>query len=174
NFRTTLLNTTPKLLTKIVANTITKEYTISEEQQSFLQNRSKINALFIDKQIPEKSIENNNPACMCFVGLTKAFDREMCDPRSLVAITRDINTDNETEIKVEDQLISEVDIKSGIRQRDSLSQLLFSLLMDKIEETKNVGRGYGLGRQQIKILCYADDPILIPDNKVDTALVECL
>ena len=46
-----------------------------EEQQGFRQNRSTTDAIFIVRQIAEKSIEFNHTAYFCFVDLTNAFDR---------------------------------------------------------------------------------------------------
>jgi len=46
---------------------------ISEEQQEFRFNRSTVDAIFILRQMIEKSIEFNKPLFVCFVDLTKTF-----------------------------------------------------------------------------------------------------
>ena len=57
------------------------------------------------------------------------------------------------------------DIKTGIRQGDSLSPLLFNVLMDRIiYNVKNVNHGYRMGNNYIKIVCYAADAVLIADS----------
>jgi hypothetical protein len=46
-----------------------------EEQQGFRKNRSTIDAIFIVRQIAENTTEFNRTAYLCFIDLTKAFDR---------------------------------------------------------------------------------------------------
>jgi Reverse transcriptase (RNA-dependent DNA polymerase) len=56
----------------------------------------------------------------------------------------------------------------GIRQGDSLSPLLFNLIMDEIIlQVKNLNRGYRMGEEIISIVCYADDAILIAESEDD-------
>jgi len=57
-----------KLFTKIICDIIS-------EQQEFRKNRSTTDAIFIIRQIVEKSIEYEKPTYMCFIELSKAFDR---------------------------------------------------------------------------------------------------
>ena len=71
----TLLNTTLKLLTKVTLSKLLQYTQPREEQQGFWRNQSTTDAIFIVRQIAEKSIEFNHMAYMCFVDLTKAFDR---------------------------------------------------------------------------------------------------
>ena len=71
----TLMNSTTKLFTKLILNQLLKHISPREEQQGFRKNRSTMDAIFIVRQIVEKAIEFNKPAYLCFVDLTKAFDR---------------------------------------------------------------------------------------------------
>jgi hypothetical protein len=71
----TLLNSIRKVLTKILSTKIIERVGISEEQQGFYQNRSTVDAIFIIRQLAEKSIEFNKPPYTCFVDLKQAFDR---------------------------------------------------------------------------------------------------
>lgn len=48
---------------------------MNEEQHGFLRNKSRMVAIFILKQIIEKSNEYNTRAFFCFIDLTEAFDR---------------------------------------------------------------------------------------------------
>lgn len=57
---------------------------------------------------------------------------------------------------------------NGIRQGDNLSLILFNLIMNEIiKEVRTSGSGYGLGKQRIKIACYADDTVIISEDKDD-------
>jgi hypothetical protein len=71
----TLLNTTLKLFTKVILNKLLQYIEPREEQQGFRKNRSTTDAIFIVRQIAEKSIEFNHTAYMYFIDLTKAFDK---------------------------------------------------------------------------------------------------
>jgi len=63
------------VFTGILKERLKTPITNREEQQGFRQNRSTTDAIFIIKQLKEKSIEFNTPAYVCFIDLTKAFDR---------------------------------------------------------------------------------------------------
>ncbi|TGZ53411.1 hypothetical protein DBV15_01470 [Temnothorax longispinosus] len=47
----------------------------NEEQMEYQRNRSTTDAIYVIRQIVEKAIKYNSPAFMCFVDLSKAFDR---------------------------------------------------------------------------------------------------
>lgn len=71
----TLLKSSMKLFIRILGRDFIGEIELSEEQQDFRKNRSTIDAIFIVRQITEKALEFNKPAYLCFIDLTKAFDR---------------------------------------------------------------------------------------------------
>ena len=123
----------------------------------------------------KNSIEFNKPAFFCFVDLTKAFDKVQLkdaiallqkrnvDERIITAV-KNLNTNNTTCIKNNSEMSKKLQVSSGIRQGDSLSPILFNLIMDEIiNDTKGAARGYML-KEEIKIVCYADDAVLISDN----------
>jgi hypothetical protein len=77
------------------------------------------------------------------VDLKKAFDRvrltDVIDclrekevPEQIVRIIKELNTDTIAQIKSNNQTSSPITITNGIRQGDSLSPLLFSLIIYKI------------------------------------------
>lgn len=152
---------------------------ISEEQQGFRPNRSTIDAVFILRQMIEKSIEFQKPLFLCFVDLKKAFDRvriadiidilqEHRTPVNYINVIKELNKNNRTQIKTSQGLTEQGPILTGIRQGDCLSPFLFNLIMDRIiNDVKKVCGGYRMGLRSIKILCYADDVILIADNEDD-------
>ena len=85
----------------------------------------------------------------------------------IIAAVQMLNTSNTTSIKVNSELSKKLKVSSGIRQGDSLSPILFNTIMDEIiKDVKDAGRGYELW-QEIKIVCYADDAVLISDNEDD-------
>lgn len=86
--------------------------------------------------------------------LTKPFDRvRLADILKLLrfrnitpgvrAIIKEMNINNCTFVRAENQLTRKIPIHTGIRQGDSLSPILFNMVMDVIiREVKPAGRGY--------------------------------
>lgn len=61
-----------------------------------------------------------------------------------------------------------IPMASGITQSDSLSLILFNLIMDEIiKEVKTAREGVKLGRKGIKIVCYADDAVITSEDEDD-------
>ena len=55
--------------------------------------------------------------------------------------------------------------KTGLKQGDSLSPILFNLALQKvIQSVQNVPSGIKSGKEQLNILAYADDIVLIGKN----------
>lgn len=136
-----------KLLTSILATELSSIVLLHEEQQVF--RRSTMDAIFILWQIAEKALEYYTPAYLCFIDLTKAFDRvkledilnifrEKNAPKNIIRIIRDLNTNNTTQFRVGNRLTREIKTYLGIKQGDSLSPMLFNLIMDKIMEAVRV------------------------------------
>lgn len=48
---------------------------------------------------------------------------------------------------------------------DSLSSLIFKLIMDEIISKVEKRRGYKMGEQEIQIICYTDDTIIMKNNE---------
>jgi predicted oxidoreductase len=121
------------LLTRIIANAISSIVLISDK---IIQQRPC--SSFI-RQIREKAIEYNTSAYLCFIDLTKAFDRiklndvvNALQKKNTPQRIKDLNTGNITQLKVNETLTKEIATTSGIRQRDSLSPLLLNTIMDGI------------------------------------------
>lgn len=140
-----------------------------------------MDVIFIVRQIAEKAIEYDKPTFMCFVDLTKAFDRvrltirDVADilrgedtPEEIVQVIESLNFNTTTQIRVNNSLTEEVPIITGIRQGDSLSPQLFNLVIHKIiAEVKKAGRRYRTHKGELTVLCYTDDAVLISENFKD-------
>jgi len=59
-----------------------------------------------------------------------------------------------------------VSISTGIRQGESLSPVIFNLIMyEIIKDVQKAGHGYRTNTGEITILCYADDAVIISENE---------
>ena len=108
--------------------------------------------------------------------LTKAFDRvRLADvieclrerevPEQIVRIIQELNTDTTARIRLNDRISKPIKLQNGVRQGDSLSPMLFNLIMDKIIANLPEELGYRMGNAPIHIICYADDAVLIADSE---------
>lgn len=85
--------------------------------------------------------------------------------KNIIRVIRDLNTNNTTQDRVRDRLTREIKTYLGIRQGDSLSPMLFNLIMDKIAEIiRATAQGYRTGNHEIRLLCYA---VLIANSEDD-------
>lgn len=174
----TLLNTTMKLFTSIMRDWLQDCIEIAEEQQGFRNNRGTTDAIFMIRQIREKAIEYCRPAFICFIDLTKAFDRikkqDVIDilgeeqvNTQVIRVIRDMYENTTTRIRTTEGMTEDIMIGEGIRQGDSISPLLFNLIMDRIIKDVAPKAGYQMGRHSVNIICYADDVTLIANNEDD-------
>lgn len=174
----TLLNTCSKLFTSVLKDILEQIVHMAEEQQGFRKNRGTNDAIFMVRQLAEKSIEFNKPLFLCFVDLEKAFDRvrrtdvlrilnERNVPRCLIEIVADLNSNTKTRIVTREGTSDVVIVNRGVRQGDSLSSFLFNLLMNKLIDAVRFKRGYRLGNSNINIICYADDAVLVASSEDD-------
>ncbi|KAI4501058.1 hypothetical protein M0802_003861 [Mischocyttarus mexicanus] len=171
-----LLGAVMKLFAKILSEVVAKTG-ISEEQQGFRKNRFTTDAIFVQHKVVEKAIEFNKVAFLCFVDIEKTFDnirladvikilrQRKVDP-NITTIIREINTNNACFIKVNGDLSKRIHVADGIRQGDSLSLILFNIIMDEIiSEVMTAGKGYRMGDREIKLIAFVDDAVLIAEDE---------
>lgn len=173
------MNAVMKLFTGILKDKLEAQIKNAEEQQGFTKGRSITDAVFIIKQIKEKATEYNTPAYICFINLTKAFDRvrlgdilhilmEDKAPANITKIIHKLNSNNVTKVKAGDQFTENIPTPGAIRQSDSLSHFLLNLLMDKIiTKVTCLNLGYRLGNRRVGMVCYADDAAIIAESEND-------
>ena len=85
---------------------------------------------------------------------------------NIIQVIKQLNTNNSTRIQSGTSTTEELQISIGIRQGDSLSPVLFNLVMDRIiNRVKGIGRSYRMGQTEFKILYYTDDAVLIAESE---------
>lgn len=115
---------------------------------------------------------------MCFIDLEKAFDRVLLHvvkqimtekdvENQLIDVVMELYTDNKVKIRTNGEMSKPISISQGIRQGDSLSPLLFNLIMDKIITSLQGLNGFKMGHTDMRILCYADDAVLMAESEDD-------
>lgn len=138
-----LLTTYLKLTTAILAKKLTNTVTLEDEQQGFRRGRSCTDAIFVIRQLTEKALEFNRPIYFCFIDIERAFDkirlkhvlnilRDLGVPSGMLSLIQDIHTHNYARIKIQRKLEGKIPVNQGIRHGDSLSPLLFNIVMNEI------------------------------------------
>jgi hypothetical protein len=70
-------------------------------------------------------------------------------------------------IKVCGETSHPIPVNQGIRQGDSLSPLLFNIIMNQLIKSVSSNKGFKMGDSKIKIICYADVAVLLSYNEDD-------
>ena len=93
--------------------------------------------------------------------------REREVPEQIVKIIKELNTDTTAQIRLNDRISRTIILKNGVRQGNSLSPMLFNLIMDKIIANMPEELEYRMGNAlaPIHIMCYADNAVLIADSE---------
>lgn len=105
-----------------------KKVNIQEEQQFFTRGRSVTDAVFVTKQKNEKATKFNMLAHICFIDLTKAFDRMRLEdtvnilmenetPANITTIICNLNT--KTRVRTGNQTTEAIPTSGEIREGDS-------------------------------------------------------
>lgn len=115
---------------------------------------------------------------MCFVDIQKAFDSvRLVDivrllkkeniPCNLIKLIVNIYMNTRMKVKHNEQISQAITTGQGIRQGDSLSPILFNLVMKHILNNLSNKKGYYFGSYNINSICYADDTVLIAESEDD-------
>jgi len=153
------------------------EKLLGDYQAGFRKNRSTIDQIFILRLILQKMREFNKEVHMIFIDVKKAYDCIHCE--SLMSILKQyglllklINLikasamNTEIKIQVGNSLSTAAQVKTGLRQGDALSPILFNLALEKVVQSTSFEHGgVQIGETKISLLAYADDLVLLAENK---------
>ena len=71
-------------------------------------------------------------------------------------------------VRIDGTLSSFFENKTGLKQGDPLSTILFNLALQKvIQSVQKVPSGIKIGKEKLNILAYADDIVLIGKNEIE-------
>jgi hypothetical protein len=127
------------------------------------------------KKVTEKSIEYNKPAYLSFIDLRKAFDQIILQaiikilqskyvPEQMIILINNIYVNNKMEIRNNRELTQLITPEKGIRQGNSLSPLIFNIIMNEIIKSIKGMRGYRMGESMINLVVYADNVVFNAEN----------
>jgi hypothetical protein len=140
----------------------------------FRPNRLTIDIIFILHQIYEKCYEYNIELHNAFRDSNQAFDsisrstvakvlKEMQLPEKIVSLVNLVTQRTKAKIKLNNEYTEQIEVKTGIKQGDPLSTILFCTvmesLMNKLETRGNIST-------RLKQVCvYANDVALVTRTK---------
>jgi len=133
--------------------------------------------MFALRIINEKLWEYNQSVQYLFIDFQKAYDsihrdvlweclKEFKIPTKLINMCKTCVQKTRSVVRIEATLSSFFENKTGLKQGDPLSPILFNLALQKvIQSIKTVPSGMKVGKEQLNILPYADDVALIGKMK---------
>lgn len=163
-----------KLFTKILTKRLTSFVELNTRQKGFMKVRGCLENLTLLQNIIKGARKNRNSLAVVFIDISKAFDSVSHGhilqslerhrvPSYIRDIIKDLYTDSTTFFKGKNnEATPEITMKSGVKQGDSLSPLLFNIAMDPlICDLQKSGKGFTFGSdgliEQITALAFADD-----------------
>lgn len=172
----TLLNIAYKILASLLNQRLCDivETQIGEQQSGFRRNRSTIDNIFIVRQIFERCLEYNIELHNIFIDYTQAFDSVYRNkikealmmykvPNKLIRLIMLTLHNTKASVKINNELSSEFEITTGVKQGDPLSATLFSLIVDTIMKQQDF-RGSITTRLK-QYVAYADDILITTRTK---------
>ncbi|KAL1446260.1 hypothetical protein WDU94_015584, partial [Cyamophila willieti] len=164
-----LLSHTMKIYERVIENRLRKIINIHENQCGFVSGKSTMDAIQTVRIIVEKYRDAKKDLHMVFIDMEKAFDRV---PRTLiyeslrshdvpeeyVRLIMDMYHNTTKQIRCTSGISSKFNIKVGVHQGSVLSPLLFIIIMNHLTSQKM--------DDLLKILLFADDIVMVAENKI--------
>ena len=142
-----LLDVVGKLVARIVQSRlqIVAEQELPESQCRFRRGRGCTDMIFVVRQLAEKAVEHQAIQYFVFVDLKKAYDsvpleamwmvlRKMGVPEVLVEILQSFHSDMKARVRLEGQLLEEIEVNNGLRQGCTMAPSLFNLYACAVAE----------------------------------------
>ena len=154
-----------------------------EEQNGFRRNRSCMEHIYSLYSVINKRKLNKHSTFACFVDAKKAFDTVNRDCLWYKLLTMGISGkmfhavkslyDNvKCAVKVNDVITPFLDVILGVKQGCKLSPTLFAIYInDLAEEIKSLNCGLEIGDDQLALLLYADDIVLLAPTEESLQLM---
>ena len=142
-----LLDVVGKLAARIIQNRLQSvaEQELPKSQCGFRRGRGCNDMIFVVRQLIEKAFEHQTKQYLIFVDLRKAYDsvpqeamwvalRKLGVPDLLVNIIRSFHTNMEARIRVDGELLEEIEVNNGLRQGCTMAPTPFNLYAGVVAE----------------------------------------
>jgi len=174
-----LLNTTLKLFTQILADRITKwsndKNLIPEAQAGFRKGRGCEDQIFVLNSAIQIAVNSDKKKMFTlFIDFARAFPSishsklwskldNLGMSSKIIRILQYLYGNSKMKIRIGSKHTKEINITEGLLQGETLSPLLFSLFISDIESIlqTSILEGLKIGKQKLHILLFADDMVLI-------------
>ena len=111
------------------------ERELPESQCGFRRGRGCTDMIFMIRQLAGKAIEHQTKQYFVFVGLRKAVPREelwtalkkLGVPDVLVCIIKSFHTNMRARVRVDGELLEEIEVNNGLQQGYTMAPILFNL-----------------------------------------------
>ena len=151
---------------------------MGDEQAGFRKNSGTREGIFNLKMIVEKNIETQKDIYACFIDYSKAFNtvnhEKMIEclkttdiDQSDIALIANLYWEQDTKIRIGNDMSESLKIKRGVTQGCVLSPSLFNLYTEHIFRQIDELQGVKIGGRNINNLRYADDTVLLAETEED-------
>lgn len=149
-----------------------------DQQFGFKKSSSCSHAVFVVSQAANFAKQNGKRLYACAIDASKAFDKVSRPHLWVKLIGSGLATEYVLAIinyyeksymvaQIGDKFSEVFETKNGVRQGGVMSPKLFSIYVEKmINEIENVGFGIRIGRLHISAVMYADDLIILSNEKI--------
>ena len=142
-----LLDVVGKVAARIVQTRLQTlaEQVLPETQCGFRRGRGCTDMLFVVRQLAEKAFEHHMKQHFIFIDLQKAYDsvpraalwtalKKLGVPDLLVDIIRSFHSNMEARIRLDGELLEEIQVNNGLRQGCTMAPTLFNLYASVVAE----------------------------------------
>ena len=142
-----LLDVVGKLVARIVQSRlqIVAEQELPESQCGFRRGHGCTDMIFVVRQLAEKAVEHQATQYFVFVDLKKAYDsvpreamwmvlRKMGVPEVLVEIVKFFHKDVKARVRLEGELLEEIEVNNGLRHGCTMAPSLFNVYACAVAE----------------------------------------
>ena len=177
-----LLSIVGKIFTKIIQSRLQKhrEQTSREEQAGFRPYRGCTDQIFTIRQLMEERIRCGKRAIIVFIDFRSAFDcihwpalwktlEAEIIPQKIINPLQQSYEGSSSQVRIRNELSEEFVIRTGVRQGDVASSLLFNVVVDTIMRRVFKDRqGIQFGVDDwITDLMFADDSAVLANNDAE-------
>ena len=162
-----------RIYTKILAKRLTSKVPLNPMQRGFIPAPGVSENILLLDRIIRLAKKTKGQLSVAFLDLAKAFDTVSHDlvqkglerfnvPTKMLNIVQDMYTNVSTSFTLKTGTTNNINIKSGVKQGDPLSPILFDIAMDPLFcLLKSEGVPWNIGATEVVAMGYADDTAVL-------------